>query len=167
EKFLNGTEPTLAELQATLRKATLAYKLVPVYCGSSLRNKGVQPLLDAVVHYLPSPLDVKDAKIEAPFSALAFKVQTDPHVGRLTYIRVYSGKLSAGSYAYNSTRSQKERVARLLLMHANTREEIPEAFAGEIVAVVGMKITTTGDTLCDESRPIILEGISFTEPVIS
>jgi len=167
EKFLNGTEPTLAELQATLRKATLAYKLVPVYCGSSLRNKGVQPLLDAVIHYLPSPLDVKDAKIEAPFSALAFKVQTDPHVGRLTYIRVYSGKLSAGSYAYNSTRSQKERVARLLLMHANTREEIPEAFAGEIVAVVGMKITTTGDTLCDESRPIILEGISFTEPVIS
>ena len=182
EKFLNGEEPTLAELQQTLRKATLAYKLVPVYCGSSLRNKGVQPLLDPVVHYLPSPLDVKDVKgihpktggqetrtnkIEAPFSALAFKVQTDPHVGRLTYIRVYSGTLKAGSYAYNSTRSEKERVGRLLLMHANTREEIPEAFAGEIVAVVGLKQTTPGDTLCDDAQPIILEGISFTEPVIS
>ncbi len=182
EKFLKGEEPTLAELQQTLRKATLAYKLVPIYCGSSLRNKGVQPLLDAVVHYLPSPLDVADVKgihpktqveetrsnkVEAPFSALAFKVQTDPHVGRLTYIRVYSGVLKAGSYAYNSTRSEKERVGRLLLMHANTREEIPEAFAGEIVAVVGLKQTTTGDTLCDDTNPIILEGISFTEPVIS
>jgi len=182
EKFLKGEEPTLAELQQTLRKATLAYKLVPIYCGSSLRNKGVQPLLDAVVHYLPSPLDIKDVtgihpktggqetrsnKVEAPFSALAFKVQTDPHVGRLTYIRVYSGTLKSGSYAYNSTRREKERVGRLLLMHANTREEIPEAFAGEIVAVVGLKQTTTGDTLCDDTHTIILEGISFTDPVIS
>jgi elongation factor G len=182
EKFLNGEVPSLTELQQVLRKAVLAYKLVPVYCGSSLRNKGVQPLLDAVVHYLPSPLDVPDVKgvepktkietsrankIEAPFSALAFKVQTDPHVGRLTYMRVYSGTLKAGSYVYNSTRNEKERVGRLLLMHANTREEIPEAFAGEIVAVVGLKQTTTGDTLCDETQLIILEGISFTEPVIS
>ncbi|OGD55394.1 translation elongation factor G [Candidatus Beckwithbacteria bacterium RIFCSPHIGHO2_12_FULL_47_17] len=182
EKFLKGEESTLAELQQTLRKATLAYKLVPIYCGSSLRNKGVQPLLDAVVHYLPSPLDIKDVtgihpktggqetrsnKVEAPFSALAFKVQTDPHVGRLTYIRVYSGTLKSGSYAYNSTRREKERVGRLLLMHANTREEIPEAFAGEIVAVVGLKQTTTGDTLCDDTHTIILEGISFTDPVIS
>ena len=182
EKFLKGEESTLAELQQTLRKATLAYKLVPIYCGSSLRNKGVQPLLDAVVHYLPSPLDIKDVtgihpktggqetrsnKVEAPFSALAFKVQTDPHVGRLTDIRVYSGTLKSGSYAYNSTRREKERVGRLLLMHANTREEIPEAFAGEIVAVVGLKQTTTGDTLCDDTHTIILEGISFTDPVIS
>lgn len=182
EKFLNGEEPGLAELQQALRQATLAYKLVPVFCGSSLRNKGVQPLLDAVVHYLPSPVDVPDVNgthpktqapesrrnnTEAPFSALAFKVQTDPHVGRLTYIRVYSGMLKAGSYIYNSTRDEKERVGRLLLMHANTREEIDAAFAGEIVAVVGLKATTTGDTLCDEAHPIILEGISFTEPVIS
>jgi elongation factor G len=182
EKFLNGEEPTLEELQKTLRKAVLGYKLVPVYCGTSLRNKGVQPLLDAVVHYLPSPVDVKDVKgtnpktqseetrthdIDAPFSALAFKVQTDPHVGRLTYIRIYSGTIKSGTYAYNSTRQEKERVARLLLMHANTREEIPEAFAGEIVGVVGLKITTTGDTLCDESNPIILEGITFTDPVIA
>ncbi|HAV66346.1 TPA: elongation factor G [Candidatus Beckwithbacteria bacterium] len=181
-KFLEGEEPTVEELKKALRKATLAYKLVPTFCGSSLRNKGVQPLLDAVVDYLPSPVDVPDivgfdpkTKEEltrpndkkAPFSALAFKVQTDPHVGRLTYIRVYSGTLPAGSYALNSTKGKKERVGRLLLMHANTREEISQAYAGEIVAVVGLKDTTTGDTLCDEQNPIILEGISFTEPVIS
>jgi elongation factor G len=182
EKFLNGEEPTLEELQKTLRKAVLAYKLVPIYCGTSLRNKGVQPLLDAVIHYLPSPVDVKEVKgihpktqveeirgndINVPFSGLAFKVQTDPHVGRLTYVRVYSGTIKAGTYIYNATRQTKERVGRLLLMHANNREEIPEAFAGEIIAIVGLKETTTGDTLCDEAHPIILEGITFTEPVIS
>ena len=182
EKFLEGEEPTLDELKTALRKATLAYKLVPTYAGSSLRNKGVQPLLDGVVDYLPSPVDVKDIKgthpkteaeeirpnqKEAPFSALAFKVQTDPHVGRLTYVRVYSGTLQSGSYIANSTKGEKERAGRLLLMHANTREEITEAFAGEIVAIVGLKKTTTGDTLCDPDHPIVLEGITFTDPVIS
>ena len=182
EKFLEGEMPTLEELKKTLRKATLAYKLVPVFAGSSLRNKGVQPLLDAVVDYLPSPQDVKDIKginpkdqkeeirpnkKEAPFSALAFKIQTDPHVGRLTYVRVYSGTLKSGSYISNATKGEKERAGRLLLMHANTREEISEAFAGEIVAIVGLKKTATGDTLCNEDNPIILEGITFTDPVIS
>jgi elongation factor G len=181
-KFLEGKEPNLEELKKTLRKATLAYKLVPIFCGSSLRNKGVQPLLDAVVDFLPSPIDVPDIKglnpksekeetrpnkIDAPFAGLAFKIQTDPHVGRLTYIRVYSGTLKSGSYTLNSTTKKKERVGRILLMHANTREEIDAAFAGEIVALVGLKNTTTGDTLCDESHPIILEGITFTDPVIS
>jgi elongation factor G len=182
EKFLNGQEPSLQELQATLRKATLAYKLVPVYCGTSLRNKGVQPLLDGVVNYLPSPEDVTEvsgtnpntqaeekrhADSSEPFAALAFKVQTDPHVGKLTYIRIYSGTLKSGSYTLNSTKGEKERVGRILLMHANTREEIDAGYAGEIVAVVGLKQTTTGDTLCDENKPIVLEGISFTDPVIS
>jgi len=182
EKFLEGEIPTIEELKKTLRIATLAYKLVPIFAGSSLRNKGVQPLLDAVVDYLPSPLDVEDIKgtnpkdqkeevrpnkKEAPFSGLAFKIQTDPHVGRLTYIRVYSGTLKSGSYIQNATKDEKERAGRLLLMHANTREEISEAFAGEIVAIVGLKKTTTGDTLCDEASPIILEGITFTDPVIS
>ncbi|MFC1627080.1 elongation factor G [Patescibacteria group bacterium] len=182
EKFLEGEQPTIEELQKTLRKATLAYKIVPVYCCSSLRNKGVQPLLDGVVSYLPSPVDVdavkgqnpktekeetRPNKKDAPFAGLAFKVQTDPHVGRLTYVRVYSGTLKSGSYVLNSTKGEKERAGRLLLMHANTREEISEAFAGEIVAIVGLKKTTTGDTLCDESKPIILEGITFTDPVIS
>ena len=182
EKFLEGDMPSIKELKTTLRKATLAYKLVPTFAGSSLRNKGVQPLLDAVVDYLPSPLDVPDVKgtnpktkkeetrpnkKDAPFSALAFKIQTDPHVGRLTYVRVYSGTLKSGSYAINTTKDEKERAGRLLLMHANTREEISEAFAGEIVAIVGLKKTATGDTLCGDSDPIILEGITFTDPVIS
>ncbi|KKS80589.1 MAG: Elongation factor G, partial [Candidatus Beckwithbacteria bacterium GW2011_GWA2_43_10] len=171
-QFLEGREPTVAELKKALRKATIAYKLVPVFCGSSLRNKGVQPLLDAVIDYLPSPVDVSQItgiqhQIDAPFACLAFKVQSDPHVGRLTYVRLYSGILKSGSYVYNSTKDKKERVGRLLLMHANTREEIDQAFAGEIVAIVGLKDTTTGDTLCDQSQPIILEGITFTEPVIS
>jgi len=181
-KFLEGEEPTVKELKQALRKATLAYKLVPTFCGSSLRNKGVQPLLDAVVDYLPSPLDVPDIKgfkpgtqdevirshkTNAPFAALAFKIQTDPHVGRLTYVRVYSGTLKSGSYVLNATTDKKERVGRILLMHANTREEIDAASAGEIVALVGLKTTTTGDTLCDEAHPIILEGITFTNPVIS
>jgi len=182
QKFLDGKEPSVADLKKTLRKATLAYKLVPTYCGSSLRNKGVQPLLDAVVDYLPSPLDIPDItginpktktketrahKKDTPFVGLAFKIQSDPHVGRLTYVRVYSGTLKSGSYILNTTRDEKERAGRLLLMHANTREEIPEAFAGEIVAIVGLKQTTTGDTLCDLNNPLILEGISFTDPVIS
>jgi len=181
-KFLEGEEPTVDELKAALRAATINYELVPVYCGSSLRNTGVQVLLDAVVEYLPSPQDVKQitgmhpkTKEEVvrqlvptePFSALAFKVQTDPHVGRLTYVRIYSGSLKSGSYTYNSTKNERERVGRLLLMHANQREEITEAFSGEIVAVVGLKSTKTGDTLCDQDQPIILEGITFTDPVIS
>jgi elongation factor G len=182
EKFLDGQEPSLTELKKTLRQVTIDYQLVPVFCGSSLRNKGVQPLLDAVVNYLPSPIDIPEVTgynpksqsqekrantKEAPFSGLAFKVQTDPHVGRLTYVRVYSGTLKSGSYVLNSTKNEKERAGRLLLMHANNREEITEAFAGEIVAIVGLKHTSTGDTLCDEAHPIILEGISFTDPVIS
>ncbi len=182
EKYLNGEEPTLAELKAALRRAVIAYKLVPIYAGSSLRNKGVQPLLDAVVDYLPSPLDLppveginpktseKESRKrvnEEAFSGLAFKIQVDPHVGKLTYVRIYSGKLVSGSYTYNSTKGGQERVGRLLLMHANQREEIKEAYAGEIVAVVGFKATITGDTLCDGAKPIILEKISFPEPVIS
>lgn len=182
ERFFAGTQIPVNELKAALRRAVISYKLVPIFCGSSLRNKGVQPLLDAVVEYLPSPVDIEEIKgtntkteeeevrkliPEEPFSGLAFKIQTDPHVGRITYVRVYSGKLSSGSYTYNANRGVKERVGRLLLMHANQREEIVEAWAGEIVAVVGLKDTKTGDTLCDEQHPIRLEGISFAQPVIS
>lgn len=182
EKFLDGKEPSVEELKAALRRAVIAYKLVPIYAGSSLRNKGVQPLLDAVVDYLPSPLDLvpvggTDPKTgekierkrvkEEKFSGLAFKIQVDPHVGKLTYVRIYSGRLESGSYAYNSTKGTTERVGRLLLMHANQREEIKEAFAGEIVAVVGFKETITGDTICDKDYPIILEKITFPDPVIS
>ncbi len=183
EKYLNGTEPTLEELKTALRKATIAYKLVPVYCGTSLRNKGVQPLLDAIVDYLPSPLDLPSVKGEdpknpetkltrqpkndEPFAALAFKIQIDPHVGKLTYVRIYSGTVKSGSYVYNANKGIKERVGRILLMHANKREEIDEAYAGEIVALVGVKDTTTGNTLCDEAHPIILEKITFPDPVIS
>lgn len=182
EKFLAGTEPTVEELKAALRRAVIAYKLVPIYCGTSLRNKGVQPLLDAVVDYLPSPLDLPAVTGIHPkteehitrrrvsddhFSGLAFKIQIDPHVGKLTYVRIYSGKLESGSYTYNSSKGAEERVGRLLLMHANQREEIREAFAGEIVAVVGLKDTITGDTLCDKTNPIVLEKITFPDPVIS
>ena len=182
EKFFAGEEIPVNELKIALRKAVIGYKLVPIFCGSSLRNKGVQPLLDAIVEYLPSPQDIQVVKGTNPetnepaerklipeeaFSGLAFKIQTDPHVGRITYVRVYSGKLQSGSYTYNATKGEKERIGRLLLMHANQREEIQEAVAGEIVAVVGLKSTKTGDTLCDENHPIILEGISFAEPVIS
>lgn len=182
EVFLEGKEPSVNELKASLRKATINNLLVPIFCGSSLKNTGVQVLLDAVVEYLPSPQDVdhiegtnpktKEEVVrslvpEEPFCGLAFKVQTDPHVGRITYVRVYSGKLTSGSYTFNSTQQEKERVGRLLLMHANQREEVTEAFAGEIVAVVGLKSTRTGDTLCDEANQIVLEGISFAEPVIS
>ena len=182
EKYLSGTEPSLEELKVALRKATIAYKLVPIYCGSSLRNKGVQPLLDAVVDFLPSPLDIppvsgynpdtgeeekREPRIDGPFSALAFKIQIDPHVGRLTYVRIYSGTLKAGSYCFNSVKKEQERAGRLLLMHADHREEATEVHAGEIVAVVGLKKTTTGDTLCDQDAPIVLEAIKFPDPVIS
>jgi elongation factor G len=182
EKFLNGEEISNQELKSALRQAVIRYDLVPIFCGSSLRNKGVQPLLDAVIEYLPSPVDIKEIKginpktgaeevrkliPEEPFAALAFKIQTDPHVGKLTYARVYSGILKSGSYALNVNKDTKERVGRLLLMHANEREEITEAKAGEIVAVVGLKETKTGDTLADDAHPITFEGIEFTEPVIS
>lgn len=182
EKYLSGGELSVEELWKGLRAATIATKLIPVLAGTALKNKGIQPLLDAVVDLLPSPLDVpaikgKNPKEEAEeerrtdedeaFSALAFKVMTDPFVGRLTYFRVYSGKLTSGSYIYNSTKDKKERISRILLMHANTREEIKEISAGEIGAAVGLKETFTGDTLCDENKPIILESIKFPEPVIS
>jgi elongation factor G len=182
DKYLHGHEITDNELKAALRRAVIAYKLVPIFAGSSLRNKGVQPLLDAVVDYLPSPLDVGETigvnpktgeeekrvpDASAPLAGLAFKIQIDPHVGKLTYYRVYSGTITAGSYIYNSSKNITERVGRILLMHANHREEIKEAYAGEIVALVGLKDTGTGDTLCDDKAPIILEQITFPEPVIS
>jgi len=182
EKYLGGQEISVEELKKALRKAVIENKIVPVLAGSSLRNKGVQPMLDCVVEYLPSPQDINEvtgqnpktqeedkrlADPTAPLSALAFKIQVDPHVGKLTYIRVYSGTLKSGTYVYNSTKQINERVGRLLLMHANDREEIDEAYAGEIVAAVGLKDTVTGNTLCDETAPIILESITFPDPVIS
>lgn len=182
EKFLGGTEITEAEIKRALRKGTLDMTLTPVVCGSAFKNKGVQLLLDAIVDYLPSPLDVppvvginpdndaeeeRKAQPDEAFSALAFKVATDPYVGQLTFIRVYSGVLNAGSYIFNSTKGTKERVGRLLKMHANQREDIKEVSAGDIAAAVGLKSTLTGDTLCDEKRPIILESIEFPDPVIS
>jgi elongation factor G len=165
-----------------LRKATLAYKLVPVFCGSALKNKGVQLVLDGVVDYLPSPIDlppvkginpktgaeeIREAKDDAPFAALAFKLQTDPYIGQLTYFRVYSGTLNAGTYVLNSTNGEQERIGRILRMHANHREELKEIQAGNIGAIVGLKSTRTGDTLCDPEHPIILEKIIFPEPVVS
>ena len=182
EKYLEGTPLTEEEIVGALRKGTLSTKLIPVLCGTSFRNKGVQPLLDAVVNYLPSPLDVppvqglnprteqietRDADPAEPFAGLAFKIVSDPYVGKLTYFRVYSGTLQSGSYVYNATRGTKERVSRILQMHANHREDIDAVTAGNVVAAVGLKVTTTGDTLCDESRPIVLESIKFPEPVIS
>lgn len=182
EKYLGGEEISVEELKKALRAAVIAYKLVPIYAGTSLRNKGVQPLLDAVVEYLPSPVDLGEVKgvnpktqeeevrklvPEESLTGLAFKIQIDPHVGKITYFRVYSGKVMAGSYIYNSTKGVTERIGRILLMHANDREEIKEAYAGEIVALVGLKDTVTGDTLCDEKAPIVLEQITFPEPVIS
>jgi len=182
EKYLAGEEISVEELKKALRAAVIAYKLVPIYAGTSLRNKGVQPLLDAVIDYLPSPVDLGEVKgtnpktgaeevrklvPEEPMAGLAFKIQNDPHVGKLTYFRVYSGKVTAGSYIFNSTKNNQERVGRLLMMHSNQREEIKEAFAGEIIAIVGLKDTTTGDTLCAAEKPIVLEKISFPEPVIS
>lgn len=180
EKFLEGEELTVEEMKRALRKATIEMKVTPVLCGSSYRNKGVQHLLDAIVDYLPSPLDVahvvgvnkkgeeeeRQTSDEAPFAGLAFKIVTDPFVGKLAFFRVYSGHLTSGSYVYNSTKGKKERIGRLLLMHANHREEIDEVYAGDICAIVGLKETTTGDTLCAENAPIILEQMEFPEPVI-
>ena len=182
EKYLDGREITETELRGAIRQAGLELKIVPVLCGAAFRNKGVQLLLDAVVDYLPSPLDVpplrgihptsqkeeeRPPKDEAPFSALAFKIMTDPFVGTLTFFRVYSGALFSGSSVYNSTKGKRERIGRLLKMHANKREEIKEVYAGDIAAAVGLRTATTGDTLCDEDHPIILESIEFPEPVIS
>ena len=181
EKYLGGEEITVDELKEAIRKATLSVEFFPVVCGSAFKYKGVQPMLDAVVAYLPSPLDVpaikgidpntdeeteRHSSDEEPFAALAFKVATDPFVGKLTFFRVYSGILSSGSYVKNSTKGKRERVGRILQMHANTREEISEVYAGDIAAAVGLKDTTTGDTLCDEKNEVILESMEFPEPVI-
>lgn len=181
-KYLEGEEISNDELKTAIRRATCECKLNPVFCGSSYKNKGIQPLLDAVIDYMPAPTDIAHIKgvnpvtgeddvrptsDEAPFSALAFKIATDPFVGKLGFFRVYSGVISAGSYVYNSTKEKRERMGRILLMHANHREEIPEAYSGDIAAAVGLKYTTTGDTLCDEKAPIILESMVFPEPVIS
>jgi elongation factor G len=182
EKYLEGKEISETELRNGIRGATLSLKIVPVVCGTAFRNKGVQPMLDAVVDYLPSPLDIppvkgvepgtekveeRPASDDAPFSALAFKIMTDPFVGTLSFFRVYSGSLASGASIYNSTKSKRERVGRLLKMHANKREEIKEVYAGDIAAAVGLRTATTGDTLCDEDEPIVLESIDFPDPVIS
>lgn len=181
EKYLEGEEISLEEINRSLRTETIKNNIVPVLCGSSFKNKGVQMLLDAVISYLPSPQDVpavegvvpdsgkaeiRQSDIKESMCALAFKVTTDPYVGKLTYFRVYSGSLKVGQYVYNSTKDKKERITKILKMHANHREEIEEAYAGDIVAGVGLKFTTTGDTLCEENKPIVLEAISFPEPVI-
>jgi len=181
EKYLGGEEPTEAELKECIRKGTVAFKFVPVLCGSSFKNKGVQPMLDAVVDFLPSPLDIPsvtaiDVKTDSEttrkaddsekFSGLAFKIMSDPFVGSLTFMRVYSGKLEAGSYVQNTVKGNRERVGRMLLMHANSREDVKEVYAGDIVALAGLKNTTTGDTLCDVDAQVILERMEFPEPVI-
>ena len=180
EKYFGGEEITVPEIKKAIRKATCELKLNPVLCGTALRNRGIQMLLDAVVDYMPSPLDVpaikgtlpdgteaeRKSSDDEPLSALAFKIATDPFVGGITFTRVYSGKLTAGSYVLNSTTGRKERVGRILRMHSNSREDIPEALAGEICAIVGLKDSGTGDTLCDENHPIILESMKFMEPVI-
>ncbi|MEK7621910.1 MAG: elongation factor G [Patescibacteria group bacterium] len=181
-EYLEGKIVSVAQLKAILRRATISGSIIPVFCGSALRNKGVQLVLDGVVDYLPSPLDIppvagidpttgetitRPPSDEASFAALAFKLQTDPYVGQLTYFRVYSGTLEAGSYVYNATKNERERVGRILRMHANQREEVKKVYAGEIAALVGLKNTTTSDTLCDEKQPIILERIHFPEPVVS
>jgi elongation factor G len=181
-KYLEGEELSFDEIRGAIRKATIAGDLVPVLCGASFKNKGVQALLDAVIDFLPAPVDVKAIQghlphhdehrderpvaDEAPFASLAFKIATDPYVGKLTFFRVYSGVLKSGSYVYNSTKDKRERIGRLLQMHANKREEIPEVRAGDIAAAIGLKETRTGDTLCDDDKPIILEAMKFPEPVI-
>jgi elongation factor G len=183
EKYLEGKEITPQEIMDVLRRATLKVRIIPVLCGSSFKNKGVQSLLDAVLDYLPSPLDLNEGVVwghhmnmkdhisrkvddEGTFTALAFKIVTDPFVGKLTYFRIYSGTLSAGSYVYNPVSDKKERISRILRMHANTREDLEDAHAGDIVAAVGLKYTRTGDTLCHESDPIVLEKMTFPDPVI-
>ncbi len=180
-KFLEGEELTVEEIKTTIRRETIAGRMVPMLCGSAYRNKGVQMMLDAVVDYMPSPLDIPPIKgvnpetgeedvrhtsDSEPFSALAFKIMADPFVGKLAFFRVYSGTLTSGSYVYNSTKGKKERIGRILQMHANKREEIQEVYAGDIAAAVGLKDTTTGDTLCDEKHEIILESMEFPDPVI-
>ena len=179
--YLEGEEPTVEQIKATIRKETIEGRMVPVVCGSSYRNKGVQLMLDAVLDYMPSPIDIpaikgvnpetgeedeRPADDNAPFSALAFKIMADPFVGKLAFFRVYSGKLTSGSYVYNSVKGKRERIGRILQMHANKRDEITEVYAGDIAAAVGLKDTTTGDTLCDEKAEIILESMEFPEPVI-
>ena len=180
EKYLEGEEVTIEMIKRAIRKGCLATKFFPMMCGDALSNKGIKPLMDAVIDYLPSPLDIKEVKGQnlkgveevrhpsdsEPFSALAFKVMTDPFVGRLTFFRVYSGHLSSGSYVLNSTKDSKERIGRILQMHANNRKEITDVYTGDIAAAVGLKNTTTGDTLCDEKKPIILEKLNVPEPVI-
>ncbi|MBP1932532.1 elongation factor G [Ammoniphilus resinae] len=182
EKYMEGEEPTVEEMKKVIRRATCNVEFTPVLCGSSYRNKGVQPMLDAVIDFLPSPLDVpaikgtlpdsedevtRESDDNGPFAALAFKIMTDPYVGKLTFFRVYSGTLNSGSYVLNSTKGKRERVGRILQMHANHREEIAIVYAGDIAAAVGLKDTTTGDTLCDEKAPVILESMEFPDPVIS
>ncbi|GAA0210193.1 elongation factor G [Selenomonas dianae] len=182
EKYLGGEEVTEDEIRRAIRKATIACQMTPVTCGTSYRNKGVQPLLDAIVDYMPAPTDIppiagvnpdtgeadsRPSSDTAPFSALAFKIMTDPFVGKLAFFRVYSGTLNSGSYVYNATKDNKERIGRILQMHANNRKEIDVVYSGDIAAAVGLKNTTTGDTLCDENKPIILESMEFPDPVIS
>jgi elongation factor G len=182
EKYLEGEDLPVEEIKAGIRRATIAGKLNPVLCGSAFKNKGVQPMLDAVVDFLPSPLDIpaidgtatdgetpvhRQPSVTEPFSGLAFKIQTDPHLGKLTYVRVYSGRVESGSQTINSTKDRKERIGKIYQMHANKREDRPFAQAGDIVAVQGLKQTTTGDTLCDPAHPVILESMTFPEPVIS
>lgn len=181
EKYLGGEEVTIDEVKAIIRRGTIDCKMTPVTCGTSYRNRGVQPLLDAIVDYMPAPTDIKaiqgvkpdgsederPSSDEEPFAALAFKIMTDPYVGKLAFFRVYSGSLKSGSYVYNSTKGRKERIGRILQMHANNRKEIDTVYSGDIAAAVGLKDTTTGDTLCDEAHPIILESMEFPDPVIS
>ena len=178
--YLEGEEPSVEELKATLRKATCNCEAIPVCCGTSYRNKGVQKLLDAVIEYMPSPLDIpaikgtdldgneteRKSSDDEPFSALAFKIMTDPFVGKLAYFRVYSGTCKSGSYVLNATKGKKERVGRILQMHANKREELDKVYSGDIAAAIGLKVTTTGDTICDDQHPVILESMEFPEPVI-
>ena len=182
EKYLEGEELTEEEIKRAIRTATIANAMNPVLCGSAYKNKGVQPLLDAIVDYMPAPTDVPDIKgvdpqtdepttrkssDEEPFAALAFKIATDPYVGKLAFTRIYSGSVESGSYVYNSTKGKRERIGRILMMHANKREEIDKAYAGDIVAIIGLKDTTTGDTLCDMDSEVILENMEFPDPVIS
>jgi elongation factor G len=182
EKYLSGEEVTEEELRTALRRATIANRLQPVICGSAFKNKGVQPLLDAVVDFLPSPSDVppvqgleprteqpleRQPEDDAPFAGLVFKIMSDPFVGQLAFFRVYSGKIESGTGVINTTKDQKERIGRLLRMHANKREEIDAVYSGDIAAAVGLKSVSTGDTICDSAHPIVLEAMSFPEPVIS
>ena len=182
EKYLGGEEISEDEIRKTIRKATIACKMTPVTCGSSYRNRGVQPMLDAIVDFMPAPIDIpaikgvnpdtgeedhRDSTDDGPFAALAFKIMADPYVGKLAFFRVYSGTLSSGSYVFNSTKGKKERIGRILQMHANHRAELDTVYSGDIAAAVGLKDTTTGDTLCDDSKPIILESMEFPDPVIS